>query len=226
MFRRPPLLIYMTAEPFEYRRRDWPPNIVLVGPCDWDPPAAPPQWLAELPDPIVLVTTSSEFQNDDRLVRVALEALAGEPVSVVATIPSGGDPSTFEVPANARVERFVAHGPVLDRAVCAITHGGMGATQKALARGVPVCVVPFGRDQLDVARRVEVAGAGARLPARRLRPDRLRRKFQEARARADGARRIAQAFAAAGGAGAAADAIETRLLADQRAKDRVGVRVR
>lgn len=37
-----------------------------------------------------------------------------------------------------------------------------------------VCVVPFGRDQLEVARHVEVAGAGSRLPASRLRPDRLR----------------------------------------------------
>ena len=29
----------------------------------------------------------------------------------------------------------------------------MGATQKALAHGVPVCAVPFGRDQFEVARR-------------------------------------------------------------------------
>jgi UDP:flavonoid glycosyltransferase YjiC (YdhE family) len=46
----------------------------------------------------------------------------------------------------------------------------MGSTQKALAHGVPVCVVPFGRDQLEVARRVEVAEAGTRLSARRLGP--------------------------------------------------------
>jgi hypothetical protein len=30
----------------------------------------------------------------------------------------------------------------------------LGTTQKALARGVPVCVVPHGRDQFEVARRV------------------------------------------------------------------------
>jgi UDP:flavonoid glycosyltransferase YjiC (YdhE family) len=47
---------------------------------------------------------------------------------------------------NAHVERFVSHGPLLDRADCAVTHGGMGATQKALASGVPVCVVALGRD--------------------------------------------------------------------------------
>lgn len=211
MFRRPPLLLYLTAEPFEYPRRDWPDNVVMVGPCEWDPPIEAAAWLGQVTAPIVLVTTSSEYQNDGRLIQAALDGLADEPVFVVATLPAG-DPGAFRVPANARVERFVGHGPILDRAVCAVTHGGMGATQKALARGVPVCVVPFGRDQLEVARRVEVAGAGTRLPAKQLKPERLRDKVREAMTRTDGAKRIAAAFAAAGGAVAAADAVERRLM--------------
>lgn len=213
MIRRPPLFIYLTAEPFEYPRRDWPTNIVMVGPCDWDPPADRPAWSAEIERPLVLVTTSSEFQDDGRLVQAALEALADEPVAVVATVPASGDPAGFRVPANARVERFVAHGPLLDRAVCVVTHGGMGATQKALAHGVPVCVVPFGRDQLEVARRVEISGAGTRLPAKRLTPQRLGRKVRQAMTRVEGARRVAAAFSAAGGPRRAADAFEARLLA-------------
>jgi len=211
MFRRPPLVLYLTSEPFEYPRRDWPDNIVMVGPCDWDPPSEPPGWLDEISGPIVLVTTSSEFQDDGRLVQAALDGLAAEPVTVVATFPAA-DPARFNVPANARVVRFIPHGQVLERAVCAVTHGGMGATQKALAHGVPVCVVPFGRDQLEVARRVEVAQAGTRLSARRLRPDRLRDKVHEAIQRTAGAKRIAAAFATSGGAPGAVDAIETRLL--------------
>lgn len=210
LFTAPPLLLYLTAEPFEYPRSDWPANIRLVGPCDWNPPAAPPRWLDDVKSPIVLVTTSSEFQDDGRLVQCALEALAHEDVTVVATLPSA-DPAAFKAPANAIVLPFTPHAPILDRAVCAITHGGMGATQKALARGVPVCAVPFGRDQLEVARRVEVAGAGVRLPAQRLRPDRLRAKLHQAMACRDGAKRIAAAFKAAGGPMAAADAVETLL---------------
>jgi UDP:flavonoid glycosyltransferase YjiC (YdhE family) len=206
-----PLVLYLTAEPFEYPHREWPDNIVMVGPCDWSPDAEPPQWLDQLEHPIVLVTTSSEFQNDGRLVRTALEALSGEPFTVVATLPAS-DIGDARVPANARVERFVPHAPLLDRAVCAITHAGMGATQKALARGVPVCAVPFARDQFEVARRVEVAGAGTRLSAKRLRPDRLRGAVHEAIRRRAGAARIAEAFAAAGGPGAAADALEKRVL--------------
>ena len=211
MFRRPPLLLYLTAEPFEYPRHDWPDNVVMVGPCEWEPASEAPAWLDEVTAPIVLVTTSSEFQGDGRLIQAALDGLADEPVFVVATLPAG-DPLSFRVPPNARVERFLPHGPILDRAVCAITHGGMGATQKALARGVPVCAVPFGRDQPEVARRVEVAHAGTRLPAGRLTPERLRDKVREAMGFTEGAGRVAAAFKAAGGASAAADAIERRLI--------------
>lgn len=210
-FLRPPLLLYLTAEPFEYARSDWPGNVLMVGPCEWDPPGDPPAWLEGIEQPIVLVTASSEFQDDGRLVQTALAALADEPVSVVATVPAA-DPGTFEVPDNARLERFIPHAPVLDRAICAVTHGGMGATQKALARGVPVCAVPFGRDQLEVARRLDVAGAGTRLPERRLGPDRLRARIHGAIERTDGARRVAAGFEAAGGATAAAVAIEQRLI--------------
>lgn len=211
MFEAPRLFIYMTAEPFEYPRSSWPENVVLVGPCTWEPPADPPQWLDQIDRPIVLVTTSSEYQDDGRLVQTALDALAGEQLTIVATLPAG-DPGSFNAPANAHLDKFVPHQPILERAACAITHGGMGATQKALTLGVPVCAVPFGRDQLEVARRVEIAGAGTRLPARRMNPKRLREKVHAAIKCAEAAQRIASAFAAAGGPTRAADALEHRLL--------------
>jgi len=212
-FLLPPLLLYLTAEPFEYHRDDWPASVVMVGACPWEPDIQAPAWLDDIDDPIVLVTTSSEFQDDGHIVEAALEALADEPVHVVATMPAE-QASLIAAPANARVERFVPHGPVLARAVCAITHGGMGATQKALSFGVPVCAVPHGRDQLEVARRVEVAGAGTRLPKRQLRPDRLRAKVRAAMSMRAGAQAVREGYERAGGAPAAASAIERRLLAD------------
>jgi MGT family glycosyltransferase len=204
------LMLYMTAEPFEYPRSDWPPSVRMVGPGVWDPPAKSPAWLEDVKRPLVLVTCSTEFQNDGKLVRMALEALAGEDVEVVVTT-AGVDPSSFTPPPNARVERFVPHRPVLERAACVVCHGGMGITQKALALGVPVCVVPFGRDQFEVARHVEVAGAGSRLPASRLRPECLRSAVREAIGKKGGAERIAATFASAGGPRAATEALEKLL---------------
>ena len=212
MLLRSPRLLYFSAEPFEYPRSDWPDSVVLVGAMPWEPPQQAPEWLAGITDPLVLVTTSSEFQDDGRLVQVALEALADEPVHVVATVPASSATAGVQVRGNAHIAPFVPHGQVLGRAAAAVTHGGMGATQKALAHGVPVVAVPFGRDQLEVARRVEVSGAGVRLPVRRLRADRLRSAVREAIGRRDAARRVADGYRAAGGAPAAADALESLLV--------------
>ena len=152
----------------------------MIGPCMYEPAMdAVPDWLQAIDRPIVLVTTSSQEQADSKLVVAAMAALADEPVHVVATLPAGLPRDVIPTP-NATVLEFVPHGPVLDRAVCAVTHGGMGATQKALARGVPVCVVPFGRDQFEVARRVEVAHCGTRLPAKRLTARRLSSAIRQA----------------------------------------------
>jgi UDP:flavonoid glycosyltransferase YjiC (YdhE family) len=204
-----PLLIQFSAEPFEYHR-EWPANVRLVGPGLWDPPAAEPDWLAAEERPLVLLSASTEFQDDGALIETGLAALATEPYAVVATT-AAHDPARFEVPANARVERFLPHSPILRRASVVVCHGGMGTTQKALAAGVPVCVVPFLRDQFEIACRVTVAGAGSSLRARRLRPDRLRAAVATALARRAGAERVAEAFRAAGGPGRAATELE-RLL--------------
>lgn len=211
LLRRAPLMLVTTAEPFEYPHPDWGDSVELIGPCEFDPPAAMPQWLKDIDRPIVLVTTSSDRQADAQLPVVAMTALAGEALQVVATYPSGL-PDGIVMPANAIAHEFIPHGQVLDRAVVAITHGGMGSTQKALVRGVPVCVMPYGRDQFEVARRVEVSCSGTRLPAKKLDPARLKAKILQAMSMTAGARRVADGFTAAGGVVHGADLIERRLL--------------
>jgi MGT family glycosyltransferase len=203
----PPLLLALTAEGFEYPRGDWPANVRMVGPMSWSPPAPAPAWLADLPDPLVLVTCSTERQRDERLLRVALQSLPAAGMSVLGTT-AAHDPARFEAPPGSRVVRFLPHHAVLERAACVVCHGGMGITQKALAAEVPVVVVPVGRDQLETARRVEVAEAGVRLAPRRLTPERLVDAVNTALARRAGARRVSRAYAATGGSAAAADAIE------------------
>ncbi|GAA1432031.1 glycosyltransferase [Mycobacterium cookii] len=210
--RRSPLLLVASGKPFQYSQTDWGAGVQMIGPCVLDSDPNPdPDWLASIDRPIVLVTTSSEKQADDNLVRTAMTALADEPVHVVATLPAGL-PDGIVTSPNATVCQFVSHGAVLDRAVCAVTHGGMGATQKALAHGVPVCVVPYGRDQFEVARRVEVARCGTRLPAKKLSPSRLRAQVRKAMTMTDGAKRVAAGFAATGGVAHGADLFEHRVL--------------
>jgi MGT family glycosyltransferase len=207
--------LYYTSEPFEYACAARPASVVMVGPGLFEPPTAAPEWLDSIDRPLILVACSTEFQGDGAIVDAALDAFEREDAFVVATT-GGVDPTRFRAraPANARVERFVAHGPLLERASCVVSHGGMGITQKALAAGVPVCVVPFGRDQLEVARHVEVACAGVRLDRSSLTPARLRDAVRAAMARKEGAGRVAAGFRAAGGAARAASELE-QLMAER-----------
>jgi MGT family glycosyltransferase len=203
-----PLLLAYTAEPFEYPRSDWPDKLQLVGPGVWEPPGRRPPWIDAAERPVLLVNCSTLFQGDRRIVDVACAAFATQPFEVAVTAPNI-DPSAFDAPANVHVERFLPHHAVLERASCVVCHAGMGITQKALAHGVPVVAIPFGRDQPEVARRVETAGAGVRLPARRLRPRRLLDAVHQAIALTPGAQRIAHAFAEIDTPTVAANALES-----------------
>jgi len=67
-------------------------------------------------------------------------------------------------PPNVTVTRWVRHADVLPYCSAVISHAGHGTVMKALIAGVPLIVVPLGRDQPDNAARVVHIGAGIRLP--------------------------------------------------------------
>ena len=204
-------LLYLTAEPFEYPRDRWPASVHPVGPGLWAPPSGMPDWLADLPRPRVLVSISTEFQDDGAIVEAALAGLAGEPGSVVVT-SAAVDPSRFDhMGTPAHVERFLPHATVIPEMDVVVTHGGMGTVQRSLAAGVPVVVVPWGRDQSESAQRVVRCEAGTVVRRGKLTPERLRAAVREARECSPGAAAVARGFAAAGGASRAADLL-TALL--------------
>jgi MGT family glycosyltransferase len=204
-----PGVLYFTSEALEYPRDQWPPSFRFIGPGTWAPPADAPPWLEDVDRPIALVTCSSERQQDRAIVESALQTLPADGLFVVATT-AAYQPAEISAQSghHVRLEQFIPHEPVVKRAEVVVCHGGMGITQRALAHGVPVVVVPFGRDQLEVARRVEHAHAGVMLPPTRLSPSSLSAAVSAAREMRPGAERIAGAFGATGGASVAADVLE------------------
>jgi MGT family glycosyltransferase len=204
----PDRLIALSGEPLEYPRCSLPEHVRLVGGQTWDPPADPPEWLLEEGDPWVLVTCSTDYQGDERLAQTAIEALRNEPIRVLVTLADAHGVADLPRASNARIERFVPHGPVLERAAAVVCHAGMGIVHKAVAAGVPIVAVPFGRDQPEVGRRVAESGAGVVLPLNRLSPERLCASVREAIALQPGLGALAARFRAAGGADAFADAAE------------------
>ena len=201
-------LLYRTAEPFEYARQEWPDTVHAIGPGLWSPPAQAPEWLDELPHPRVLVSVSTELQEDGAIIDTALAALAEEPGSLIVTT-SALDPQGFSPPHDrTRIVRFVSHAAVVDEVDLVVTHGGMGITQRALAAGVPLVVVPWGRDQAESARRVQQSGAGVMLAPKKLTPEGMKAAVRDASGRSASAARVAAGFAAAGGAVRAVGVLE------------------
>jgi len=176
MYTEPDDVLQLTVPEFEFPRSDLPENLVrFVGPL---PPAAPagwtePGWWSELDsDRPVVVVTQGTLANDDlsELVEPTLAAFDGEDVLVVAAL---GRPITDlvpHVPDNAVIEEFVPFDRLLPHADVLVTNGGYGATQQALAAGVPVVVAGQTEDKPAIAARVGLLGLGIDLRTQRPTP--------------------------------------------------------
>jgi UDP:flavonoid glycosyltransferase YjiC (YdhE family) len=148
------LVLHATDQMFDLAFDALPPRHHYVGPLGvWEPPSDPPPYLDEPGDPWVLVTISSQLQDDVVLAEAALASLASKPVRVVVTLGPDHDPGEIQAPANARVERTVSHAAALERGRLLVSHAGHGSVMKALWHGRPMVLVPWGRDQPGVAAR-------------------------------------------------------------------------
>ena len=114
-------------------------------------------------EPLVLVGLSSTFQDHVATLQRIVDALATLPVRGVVTTGPAVEPGSVSPANNVTVVSSAPHRAVLEHAALAVTHGGHGTVVKALAAGVPVVVLPHGRDQADNAVRVTSRGSGVRL---------------------------------------------------------------
>ncbi|MBL8925773.1 MAG: glycosyl transferase [Pseudonocardia sp.] len=120
------------------------------------------------------------------------------------------------VPANVDVRPWFPQPAVLRHAAAFVSHAGMGSTMEALYYGVPLVCVPQMAEQEVNAARVAELGLGVRLDPEGLTADDLRAAVDAVTS--DAAMRVAldrmrTATRSAGGAVAAADAIEAHLAA-------------
>ncbi|KAH5543326.1 hypothetical protein HBI51_029340 [Parastagonospora nodorum] len=161
------LLQYGVPE-FEYPRSDWRKNVKFVG--------APvgvgvaerklPEWWNEVVaakaagKKIVAVTSSSVVFENTALILPALEALKDrEDVFVMATLVTS-EAGGFDVPKNARVEKFIPVDLALPYVDVLITNGGYGTIQQGLRAGVPMIVSGVGQDKSHTGGIINYVGVG------------------------------------------------------------------
>jgi UDP:flavonoid glycosyltransferase YjiC (YdhE family) len=160
------LVLHATDQVFDYSFAGLPSRHHYAGPLGtWEPPLERPPYLDEPGDPWILVSISSQRQDDIELANATMKALADQPFRVLVTLGPEHDLSEVaERPHNARIEKTVSHAAVLERAVLMVGHAGHGTVMKALWHGTPMVLTPWGRDQPGVAARAHALGVAEVVP--------------------------------------------------------------
>ena len=217
----PSLLLATSVPELELPRTDLPPHVHFVGRTAAAPPASSdlPAWWAEVlagDRPVVHVTQGTFNTEPSDLLLPTFEALADEPVLVVATTGRRGRLQLpGRVPGNVRVTDLLPYSELLPRTAAMVTNGGWGGVTAALAHGVPLVVAGGDIDKPEVAARVGWSGAGIDLRTGRPTPEQVRRAVRTVLSGPDhtaAARRVARSFAEHDGPQEVADLLE-RLVA-------------
>jgi MGT family glycosyltransferase len=212
MVRRADRVILLTSEAFDFRPPSPDPQVVYGGvPV---PRRSETTWTPPWPDdgrPAVLVCLGTTYQQQEALLQRVIDALARIEAHALVTLGGGlAGHRPERVSDHVHVVDSAPHGAVLPHVELCITHGGHGTVVRSLAAGVPVLVVPLGRDQPDNAVRAVASGAGVRV-SRRSSADDLQRTISVAlldRSLRRAARTMAECMARDVGAPAAIETLE------------------
>ena len=130
----------------------------FLGPILWSPPVPAPNWWHDLPTdkPIVYVTLGSS--GSPKVMRMVIDALADQPVTVIASTAGAPIPRTLS--QNMHVADYLPGIEAASRASLVICNGGSPTCQQALACGVPVLGIASNMDQFMNMAAVVRSGAG------------------------------------------------------------------
>jgi MGT family glycosyltransferase len=165
LFDRPARVLLAISRAFDFEADRLPTNLRYVGPLldqpSWSEPWRAP-WRRRRPH--VLVAGSTGAQGQRELIQKIIRAMGQLAIEAVATSGPNLDVNTLQAPGNVHLLRSAPHDTVMQEVSLVISQGGHGTVNRALVNGVPLLILPMGRDQGDNAARVESKGAGLRLP--------------------------------------------------------------
>ena len=156
-----------TARAFDFAGAELRPNMRYAGPLFGDPVWAEAwrsPWAPDDRRPLIVAGFSTSFQNHAGVLQRLIDAAATLPVRLLVTLGGSIEREELRPAANAAVVESAPHLELFREASVVVTHGGHGTVMAALAQGLPLLVIPHGRDQNDNAARVSEHGAGLALP--------------------------------------------------------------
>ena len=206
----PSLVVVFSTHALVGLDRVWPEHFRFVGPSIQDRPDATPfPWDALADKPRIFVSLGTISADvGAQFYATAARALGALDVQVILAAPPALLPHP---PSNFIVRERVPQLEILPHVQAVVCHAGHNTVCEALANGLPLVVAPIRDDQPVVAQQVVRAGAGTRVRYGHLSPHSLRNAVVRVLAEPNfrgAAARIRDSFDAAGGAPAAADALE------------------
>ena len=165
------------------------PEDIYLGPCIREVEDIEQQEFAKfLPsDPakkIIFLSMGSQVRvYPDRAKNIfqnMIECMSDERLRNYHLVLAGGGFSVADfslVPSNVGIFDWVPQVELLKEATLAIIHGGLGSVKECIYFGVPMIVIPMGRDQFDNGHRVEYHHLGITCYVEELTPDLLVRSI-------------------------------------------------
>jgi UDP:flavonoid glycosyltransferase YjiC (YdhE family) len=113
----------------------------------------------------LLTFSSTVMDGQPELIDRVCEAVAGLGLSATLTLGPAVERAAVTVPDGIEVLAVADHDRLMPECALVICHGGLGTVLRAFAHGIPMVVLPLGRDQVGNARRVAELGVGMTVPA-------------------------------------------------------------
>jgi UDP:flavonoid glycosyltransferase YjiC (YdhE family) len=163
LFDRPARLLIAMSAAFDFPADFLPSNVRYIGPLldasDWSKPWILP-WSRGSHRPRGLVSFSTTNQDQADVLQRTVNAIGSIEMDAIATLGPALEGVSVNAPANVTLLPSAPHDAVMKEVSLVVTHGGHGTVSRALLHGLPLLVMPMGRDQGDIAARVEACGVG------------------------------------------------------------------
>ena len=162
LMRRATMVLHATDAAFDIPPICLPGHHHYAGPLLWEPTMVAPEFLRTPGPRWVLVSVSTLPQAGEvAIAQAAVRALRHEGLRVLVTVAPDHAAELGELPEHVYLSGYVPHSAVMAASRLIISHAGHGIVMKALYYGVPMVLVPWGRDQPGVAARAEALGVAA-----------------------------------------------------------------